>query len=201
VSKNNGGGLRTFRRPVKVTRAYELPHCRQRCPVRLYELYNSLCPSDRPDDALYLRPLQKAKKDQWFSTVPVGVNTISSAIGRMCSAAGFVGFFSNHSLRATAATRLFDAGVDEQLIKLKTGHSSDAVRNYKRVSDSKLQSVTDVIASKSVKVVAKIEDNKNDVDIESCNVSKCVCSTASSDGTSVLSNCHFAGPVYVNIYH
>jgi len=69
------------------------------------------------------------------------------------------------NLRATAATRLFEAGVDEQLIKLKMGHSSDAVRNYKRISDSKLQIATDVIASMSAKVVAKTEDNKNDVEI------------------------------------
>lgn len=119
----------------------------------------------------------------------------------VCAAQLVLWVFSNHSLRATAATCLFATAADEQLIKLKTSHSSDAVRNYKRVSDSKFQSVTDVIASKSAKVVAKIEDNKNDVDIESYTVSKSVCATASSDGTSILSNCHFAGSLYVNIYH
>jgi len=31
----------------------------------------------------------------------------------------------------------------------KTGHSSDAVRNYKRVSDDKLRGLTDVIATKA----------------------------------------------------
>lgn len=73
---------------------------------------------------------------------------VSDTVSRLCKAAGFVGFFSNHSLRATCATRLFDADVDEQLIKLKTGHASDAVRSYKRVAENKLESLTDVVACK-----------------------------------------------------
>jgi hypothetical protein len=44
----------------------------------------------------------------------------------------FSGFYSNHSLRATCATRLFQCGVDEQLIAAKTGHRSLAIRSYKR---------------------------------------------------------------------
>lgn len=35
--------------------------------------------------------------------------------------------YTNHSLRATAATRLYAAGVDEQLIAEKTGHRSSTV--------------------------------------------------------------------------
>lgn len=46
----------------------------------------------------------------------------------------FEGFFSNHSLRATAATRLYLAGVDEQLIAEKTDDRSVSLRNYKQTS-------------------------------------------------------------------
>jgi integrase len=151
VSKSRSGGLKSFKRPLKVTQAFELPYCRQRCPVRLYELYMSRCPPDRNDDALYLRPLDKYTADRWYCKVPIGINTLGSVVSSLCARAGFVGFFSNHSLRATAATRLFSANVDEQLIKLKTGHSSDAVRNYKRVSDEQLCSLTDIISSKCAK--------------------------------------------------
>ena len=77
-----------------------------------------------------------------------GINTLSNAIHRLCQQAGFQGFFTNHSLRATAATRLFGAEDDEQLIKMKTGHTSDAVRVYKRVSTAKISGMTDVIACK-----------------------------------------------------
>ena len=41
--------------------------------------------------------------------------------------------------------------MDEQLIKLKTDHTSDAVRSYKRVSDEQLSGMTDVISSKCLK--------------------------------------------------
>jgi hypothetical protein len=99
------GGLQTFKRPVKVTQAFELPECRQRCPVRLYELYTARCPPDRPDGAFYLRPLDKCTADRWYTSVPIGVNTLGAVVSKLCARAGFVGFFSNHSLRATAAIR------------------------------------------------------------------------------------------------
>jgi Domain of unknown function (DUF3504) len=57
ISKTFGGGLHSGKQRQKVTRAYELIDCPARCPVRIYELYNSLCPPNRPDDAFYLRPL------------------------------------------------------------------------------------------------------------------------------------------------
>ena len=54
-------------------------------------------------------------------------------VKKMCSEAGFEGRFTNHSLRATAATRLYAAGGDEQLITEKAGHRSSSVRAYKRI--------------------------------------------------------------------
>lgn len=105
----------------------------------------------------------------------------------MCARAGFTGFFSNHSLRSTAATRLFAANVDEQLIKLKTGHTSDAVRSYKRVSENQLSAMTDVIASKCVK--AENKENKADISITT--------DCSSSGFSSLFNNCNFAGTVNV----
>jgi len=55
--------------------------------------------------------------------------------------------FSDHSLRATAATRLFDKDIDEQLIMLKTGH--------KRVSDGKLSDLSDNVSCKPAEKVSK----------------------------------------------
>lgn len=66
----------------------------------------------------------------------------------MCERAGFSGHFTNHSLRATAATRLYDAGVDEQLIAEKTRHRSSAVRSYKRTQDAQLVKVSEIIHGK-----------------------------------------------------
>ncbi|XP_046554044.1 uncharacterized protein LOC124263442 [Haliotis rubra] len=62
--------------------------------------------------------------------------------------AGFKGFFTNHSLRATTATRLYESGIDEQLIAERTGHRSSAIREYKRTSDQLLKVVDDVVQNK-----------------------------------------------------
>ena len=45
-------------------------------------------------------------------------------IVRLCKPAGIPGYKTNHSLQATAATHLYQAGVDEQLMMERTGHCS-----------------------------------------------------------------------------
>ena len=105
----------------------------KRCFARLYKLYNSLCPPDRPSNIFYLQPLQKPTKEQWYSTRPVGHSTLKTTVKRMCSKAGLVGYYTNHSLRATAATRLHHHNIEEQQIMERTGHcSAEAVRSYKK---------------------------------------------------------------------
>ena len=58
------------------------------------------------------------------------------------------GFFTNHSLRATCATRMFRSGVDEQLICQRTGHRSSAVRAYKRPCEDQMRAISNVIQGK-----------------------------------------------------
>ena len=66
---------------------------------------------------------------------PVGHATLEKTIGRMCKSVGMVGYYTNHSLRATTTTRLYQHDVDEQQIMERTGHrSTEAVRSYKRTS-------------------------------------------------------------------
>ena len=98
-------------------------------------MYNAHCPEDRPDNAFYLKPLEKPRGDCWYTKSPIGHNTLARTINGLFESAGISGHFTNHSLRATAATRMFDAGVDEQLIMNRTGHSSTSgVRSYKRIT-------------------------------------------------------------------
>ena len=62
------------------------------------------------------------------------------------------GHFTNHSLRATAATRLFEVGIDEQLIMHRTGHSTTSgVRTYKRASEN-FKAITSSVLNSSKKV-------------------------------------------------
>ncbi|XP_056009613.1 uncharacterized protein LOC130051590 [Ostrea edulis] len=110
----------------------------------MIEKYMSLRPSSGKCNALYLRPKIAPKGNVWYDDVPVGVHQLQQIVAKMCREAGLDGLFTNHSLRATAATRTYAAGVDEQLIagkKLVTGHLRFATtnapprNNYTSVSD------------------------------------------------------------------
>ncbi|XP_011405518.1 PREDICTED: uncharacterized protein KIAA1958-like [Amphimedon queenslandica] len=137
TSKNNAGGLKHQKATPKTVTHYENKHDTSKCFIQYYQIYIKHCPplALEKDSAFYLTPLKKAKGDLWYSCVPVGHNTLRTTMSSVCSLAGIDGFITNHSLRVMAATRLFQACVDEQLIMKRTGHRSiDGVRTYKSVS-------------------------------------------------------------------
>ena len=71
--------------------------------------------------------LKKPKGNVWYSKASVGHK-------------------NNHSLRVTTATRLFQSGVDEQLIMDLTGHRSvSGVRTYKRISDNQKEELSNIL--------------------------------------------------------
>ena len=132
-------------------RAYENKQNLDRCPVKIYEKYVSQCPRDALAKALYLQPKRgKLVNEIKFSVVPVGHNTLQNFVTPMMCEAGFQGNFTNHSLRVTTASRLYQAGVSEQLIMNKTGHRSSAVQGYKGPSTEQLQEVSSKIQCKDV---------------------------------------------------
>ena len=84
--------------------------------------------------------------DCWYLTTPVGHNVLSNTVKVLSDRGGLAGHFTNYSLRATAATRLFEAGVDEQLIMLRTGHSTTSgIRHYKRAGEKMKTLTSDVL--------------------------------------------------------
>ena len=90
----------------------------------------------------------KSQKEMCDSDTPVGHNTLSKTVKRLCASAGISGFKTNHLLRVTNATRLFQSGVDEQLIMARTGHRSvEGVRSYKRISHEQRQTLSEVLNS------------------------------------------------------
>ena len=160
VSKSNQGGLLHRKKVPKQVVHHLNAEAPERCLVRLYKLYNSKCPRNRPNNAFYLKPLEKPRQDVWYTCTPVGHNLLSNTIPRLFKEAGLKGNFTNHSLRATSATRLFDAGVDEQLIMSRTGHSSTGgVRSYKRVTE-RLQEMTSSVLNSGAGGVAKKRKNE-----------------------------------------
>ena len=148
VSKNNPGGLKHRKIEQKTVTHYENLLNPLRCFVTLFKLYVSHCPpaDERKNKAFYLTPLKKLKGQVWYSNVPVGHNTLANTVNRICKKSDVQGYKTNHSLRVTAATRLYQAGVDEQLIMKRTGHRSiEGVRLYKRPSEEQDQEVSSLL--------------------------------------------------------
>ena len=143
TSKANQGGLKHKHITGKVVDAFENSTFPQRCVIRLYEIYMQ----HRPPNCspFYLRPLQCPASPIWYSSQPCGRHKLSGIVSGICKQGGLPGFRSNHSLRASSATRMYDAGVDEQLICEVTGHRSNAVRNYKRTTTEQKQKISKVI--------------------------------------------------------
>ena len=164
-SKNNLGGVKQVRnrKPNKVVRHFANQQVGNKCLVRLLDLYLSKRPQFEPEapdsDAFYLRPLEKFEQCKcWFYARAIGHNTLKGMVKTICKEAGLsIENRSNHSLRATAATRLMDAGVAEKVIMDRTGHhSSEGLKPYARVTDYQQQQLSEVLTSCGRKVSEKI---------------------------------------------
>ena len=89
----------------------------------------------------------KPNESCWYAPRAIGHHTLHNTVSRISRAAGIQGFRTNHSLRVTAATQLFQASVDEQLIMKRTGHhSTDGIRTYKRSSVEQQEAISDILS-------------------------------------------------------
>ena len=116
ISKNRTGGLKGRKLKPKVVQHHDNPQNPERCFMRLFKLYQSLLPQERSKNAFYFQPLKIPTADCWFSSKLIGHNALEGTVARLCQKAGIPGFRTNHSLCATTATKLYQAGVEEQLI-------------------------------------------------------------------------------------
>ena len=144
VTKTNKGGLRDMKKTRK--EVWIKPGMNwKRCPVRLIEKYLHLLPKTGVKPNFYLQSLKRTKPSCWYSTMPVGSNTLHKVVGTLLKNAGLDGFFSNHSLRRTCATRLFQAGQSSKIVKEITGHISDAVEKYQTTSTDQKMHVSGIL--------------------------------------------------------
>ena len=123
--------------------------------VKLLDYYISKVPKDviERNERFYLRALTVVPKLEdvpWFARQCIGQHKLQKMVKTMFKDAKIDGNFTNHSLRATGATALFNAGVPEAVIQKRTGHkSSDALQLYERVNDDQLQAVSNILGSTS----------------------------------------------------
>ena len=147
VTKTNDGGLSNLKKERKIIWVYPSDNI-NRCPVRIVDKYMSLIPDVKPKTKkynFYLRSLEKPNPAQWYGEQVVGRHTLTKVVGKLLQKANLGGFYSNHSLRRSGTTRLFQAGVDRKIVKEYTGHVSDAVDKYQVTSDAQKKQLSEII--------------------------------------------------------
>ena len=153
--KTNKGGLKNRNLTPKQVDIYPIEGS-DRCPVMIIMRYLSLLPTARKCTSFYLQTKKRYSDECWFLDKPVGINKLQGMVCDICTDAKIPGYFTNHSLRATAATRLYHNDFDEQIIQEITGHRSLAVREYKRTSNTqKCEASGCIMGSQSLKRDAK----------------------------------------------
>ena len=113
--------------------------------VYLLDLYlKRLPPYAFQENVLYCRSKPKPPADKsrpWYKDCPVGKNKLGSFISEMYTEVG-IPHKTNHSLRATGATTLFQNKVPEKIIQKTTGHRSlEALRKYEHTLTEQHQAV------------------------------------------------------------
>ena len=123
---------------------YAQPDAQPRC---LLDKYFDIFPADTHGlDVFYLRPkVSVTNRNVWYDCAPVGAHKLKTFLECMCKEAGVSQKNTNHSLRATGASALFNAGVPEKLIRGVTGHRSKALQLYERPTTEQLQETSAVL--------------------------------------------------------
>ena len=152
VSKTNSGTLKKLHVTSKVVPIFASAEAGERCPVQILDLYYSkLPPQAIESDIFFVRPLDNIPTDPtkpWYTGTPVGKHTLENKLKKMCSLAGIEGRISNHSLRATSVTQMYESGVPEKVIQERTGHRwLEALRMYKRTNAQQHETVSKVLTA------------------------------------------------------
>ena len=118
--KTNKGGIKQRKLQPKEVDMFSLDS--DKCPVKILQKYLSLIPVNCNCPSFYLQPKKKITPDCWFQDRPAGVNRLRNTIKEICKSAKLPGFYSNHSLRSTSCTKMYECDVDEQIIQEISGH-------------------------------------------------------------------------------
>ena len=170
ISKNNQHRFKDINAKNKTVKAFALPD-NDHCIVKLLDKYLSLLPADATH--FYMRAKDKTPSNpsvSSFTNQRVGINVLKNVLPELSEKSGIQVRYTNHSLRATAITTMFNGKVDEKVIAETSGHRSlKALRSYEHTCKQKLQNVSriinkttqlDIIDDKSVDSKDKVQPDE-----------------------------------------
>ena len=133
---------------------FPCPEAGARCYFSILEKYISkLPPVAYEKDWFYMKSLggdviSKPGKP-WYAAQPCGENKLATMVKSMFAMIGVSGK-TNHSLRATGASEMFEAGVPEKIVQERTRHrSTEALRMYERTTTTQHMAVSRVLCAQN----------------------------------------------------
>ena len=116
----------------------------QDCPVASFMKFLSKLHPRQERLWCYTRNAFRDEDDFWYTTKPVGVNKMDTFLQDLSQKCGLSRIYTNHSLRATAATLLHQQDFPAQSVQSITGHKSlSSLSIYQRTSTKqKIQMAT-----------------------------------------------------------
>ena len=120
----------------------------------------------------------------------MGRNKLNDILPEMCKAAGSKQKTSR-CLRVTCDSSLFNAGVEEKLIRERTGHRSECLFKYEKPWKEKITEVLSVLGPCTSATEVKISEKKD---------LSCLMSSDAQDAVSAgpLTSCSFACLLYTS---
>ena len=105
----------------------------KKCPVKFLNFYLDKLSKDS-NAALFQKPNPRFKCNAgkpWYCNSPVGINLMGNMMNTISKEAGMSKMYTNHCLRATAATVLSHNNFESRDICSVTGHkSTESIKNY-----------------------------------------------------------------------
>ena len=192
----------------KCVPCYAVPENTPMCLVFLLDKYfDKLSLFAFENDVLYCRPKASTPTVDcvaWYEAAPVGKNKLGNMVKEMCIE-GNVAVKTNHSLRATGASSMFQNNVPEKIIQNTTGHRSlEALRKYEKTSVEQHQAVSKALMSAESEPYQKMLQKTMDVNVSNNqHVASMTKENRVSDGIRSifgnLTNCSL-GNVTINIH-
>lgn len=150
-SKNRPGSSHQLNQDNKVVTQFAKPDMGDKCHVFLLELYVSKLPeSALQRDIFYMKAkscIPDSLGDPWYTDMPLGHNTLGKMLKEILKEGGInAENKSNHSLRSTAISRMYENKVPEKLIMERSGHLSlSGLLTYERTTVAQKKAVCDTL--------------------------------------------------------
>ena len=117
----------------------------ERCLVKIYKRYFELVSKLRVNikaNEFYFQPFNDGRFE--FKNCAVEIHSFNNILSSLCGAIG-TKRKTSHSLCVTCVTQLFNANVEEKLIRSPSDHVSDALLRYEKSCRDQKQKVSNIL--------------------------------------------------------